>query len=395
MAESTAEVIWSQCPVCQGADVRTFFTLPNVPVLCNVLYPTLGDARNAARGDIQLNFCRTCGHIYNARFDPNMLRYAQNYENSLHFSPSFQRYITAQIDDLIARHDLHDKTIVDVGCGKGEFLTEICERGPNRGFGFDPSYVPTGTEPESVQFVQDLYSEKYSEYHADLVACRHVLEHVAPPTDLIRAVYSAIATPEQTTVFFEVPNALYTVRDMGIWDIIYEHFSYFTANSLFAAFARGGYLVHQIQETYGGQFLTIETQVGTGEQTTLEAVLPMAQLDAMIEAFAENDRRKKQEWGEKLSGLAAEGQRTVVWGSGSKGVTFVNALHAQAKIDYMVDINPRKHGMFVAGTGQKIVPPDFLRGYQPDLVLIMNPIYRNEIQQMLSERGIQCEVQLV
>lgn len=393
MADSS--VVWSTCPVCGGEAVRPFFSLPNVPVLCNVLYPTLGDARNAARGDIQLNFCRTCGHIYNARFDPDMLRYAQNYENSLHFSPSFQRYITAQIDDLIARHDLHDKTVVDVGCGKGEFLLEICERGHNRGFGFDPSYIPTGNEPDTVQFVQDLYSEKYSQYHADLVACRHVLEHVAPPTMLVRAVYSAIATPERTAVFFEVPNALYMVRDLGIWDIIYEHFSYFTANSLFNVFARGGFVVKDIQETYGGQFLTIEAQVGTGEQSALDAVLPMPKLDAMIDAFAENDRRKKWEWGDTLSRLAAEGKRTVVWGSGSKGVTFVNAMQAHGKIDYVVDINPRKHGMFVAGTGQKIVPPDFLRGYQPDLVLIMNPIYLNEIKQMLSERGVDCDVQLV
>ena len=45
--------------------------------------------------------------------------------------------------------------------------------------------------------------------------------------------------------------------------------------------------------------------------------------------------------------------------------------------------------MYVAGTGQKIVSPDFLKSYQPDVVIVMNPIYQVEIQQMIEDMGIQ------
>ena len=39
----------------------------------------------------------------------------------------------------------------------------------------------------------------------------------------------------------------------------------------------------------------------------------------------------------------------------------------------------------MAATGQKVVDPRFLKTYQPDVVIIMNSIYRKEIQKDLQE----------
>jgi hypothetical protein len=46
----------------------------------------------------------------------------------------------------------------------------------------------------------------------------------------------------------------------------------------------------------------------------------------------------------------------------------------------------------MAGTGQEIVPPEFLRTYRPDVVFIMNPIYRSEIDAALRELGVVAEL---
>ena len=67
-------------------------------------------------------------------------------------------------------------------------------------------------------------------------------------------------------------------------------------------------------------------------------------------------------------------------------------LGLQEQIKYAVDINPRKHGKFIPGTAQEIVPPEFLKTYQPHTVVIFNPIYTEEIQADLSGMGIECEV---
>jgi hypothetical protein len=50
--------------------------------------------------------------------------------------------------------------------------------------------------------------------------------------------------------------------------------------------------------------------------------------------------------------------------------------------------------MFVSGTGQKIISPDLLKNKKVDKVIIVNSIYKEEIQTMLKEYGLECEILL-
>ena len=63
--------------------------------------------------------------------------------------------------------------------------------------------------------------------------------------------------------------------------------------------------------------------------------------------------------------MRRSGIKPVVWGAGSKGVTFLNVLKSDGAIDYLVDINPYKQGLYVPGTGQQVVSPDMLAEIWP------------------------------
>jgi hypothetical protein len=101
-------------------------------------------------------------------------------------------------------------------------------------------------------------------------------------------------------------------------------------------------------------------------------------------AFGGSYETKLESWRRKLRDLHAQGCTAVVWGAGSKGVTFLNAVQAGDAVRYVVDLNPRKHGRFVAGTGQEIVPPEFLKQHRPDVVILMNRIYEKEVRELVS-----------
>ncbi|GAF94206.1 unnamed protein product, partial [marine sediment metagenome] len=76
---------------------------------------------------------------------------------------------------LIKRYNLYEKDIIEIGCGKGDFLLLLCELGNNRGFGFDPSYENERSNSEvagQITFIRDFYSERYASYQADLIYCR-------------------------------------------------------------------------------------------------------------------------------------------------------------------------------------------------------------------------------
>lgn len=386
------------CTVDGSPTAHPFFSIDDIPIFNNVLWDTREEALNAAKGDMELAFCDECGHIFNARFEPDLMDYDVAYENSLHFSPRFVQYIENLTADLIKRHNLKGKKIIDVGCGKGDFLKLICEMGGNTGYGFDKSYEPTPEDDalENVTFIQDFFTEKYMSYEADMIACRHVLEHIQYPTEFLQGIRRAIGDKTDTLVFFEVPNGLYTLRDMGIWDIIYEHCSYFTPNSLIQIFADNGFAVQRIEEVYGGQFLTIEAKPVAGDgESAVESDVSLEGLDELVQVFSSSYQDKLHTWQTNLKTMRENGQKVVIWGSGSKGVTFLNALQTADDIAYAVDINPRKQGKFVAGSGQQIVAPDFLTDYQPDVVLIMNPLYQAEIENSLHEMNLNPEFYLV
>lgn len=384
------------CAVCGSPHLEIFFEMLEVPVYCNLLWSEQQAARNCPKGDIKLAFCSKCGFITNVAFDPVKLGYSQDYENSLHYSPRFQEYAQSLAAGLVERHNLYDKDIIEIGCGKGDFLISLCELGNNRGVGFDPSYVPRSEHDSManrVQFIQDFYSEHYKDYQADLICCRHTLEHVSNPADLLKPLRLAIGDRLNTVVFFEVPNALDTFQHLAIWDIIYEHCCYFATTALKQAFSRCGFRVGELTETYAGQFLCLEAlPVSEQEPLTDRQVDELDRLAHNIATFTARFQDKVAAWQQKLEQITQAGQRAVSWGAGSKGVTFLNLLNIQDSIQYVVDLNPRKQGMYVAGTGQKIVPPEFLRDYQPDVIFVMNHIYENEIRQLTADLGLNPEL---
>ncbi|MBI5474211.1 MAG: methyltransferase domain-containing protein [Ignavibacteriae bacterium] len=385
-----------QCPVCASSRVDLFFEMNSIPVFCNVLHASREEALTTTRGDMRLGFCNECGHLFNYAFDPVLMEYTQTYENSLHFSPRFQKFAEQLAQELATRYDLHGKDIIEMGCGKGDFLKMICDLGENRGVGFDASFQPelvTNSNHERFKVIQDFYSSKYSHYHAHFIACRHVLEHIDTPNKFVGDVRMAVGDKHDAIIYFEVPNALWTLRDLGVWDLIYEHCSYYTANSLARVFAEGGFDVLRLQEQFGGQFLGIELALRNNKQIDNHAFdISMTELASLVKRFGENYKSKVEMWQGTFDKLHDEEKRIVTWGGGSKGVTFLNVMREFSNIEYMVDINPRKHGMFVAGAGQKVIGPDFLASYKPDAVIVMNPIYIDEIRAMLGSHGLQPEL---
>lgn len=382
------------CVVCKSQRVRSFLQIEDIPVFCNVQWSSRDEALKAASGNIDLVFCEDCGHVFNASFEPKKVEYTQSYENSLHFSPRFHAYAEALADRLIDKYDIRNKTVVDIGCGKGEFISMLCDAGTNLGYGFDMSYEEnrdSRATSRSVTFLKDTYDERYADLGADLLCCRHVLEHIQSPTVFMAGIHR-IASRNNALLYFEVPNALYSINDMGIWDFIYEHCSYFCMESIQRCFQLAGYQVLDTYTDFGDQFLCIESRPANTALASIDQDVQLSELTGTIWRFEQHYRDKIDYWNEQLSETAAAGKRVLLWGSGSKGVTFLNCVDSAAAVQAIVDVNPNKHGKFVSGTGHEILAPERLKESPPDLVIIMNPLYEAEISGMLSNLGLRPDV---
>jgi SAM-dependent methyltransferase len=385
-----------KCPNCESRAISIFYELQNVPVHSVRLLRSREAALNYAAGDITLAFCKSCGFITNLAYEPALHDYSSGYESTQAYSPTFNTFAQGLAKRLVAQYNLYDRDIIEIGCGQGEFLNLLCELGANQGVGFDPAYINdwNGDDPNPrVVFIKDFYSEKYAEYQADFVCCKMTLEHICATADFLSTVRRSIGKRSDTIVFFQVPDVTRILNELAFWDVYYEHCSYFSPGSLARLFRKCGFEVTNLAREYGSQYLVIEANLeGNQQGAPLPLEDDLIEMSRMVTYFSHHCQSRIERCEQKLQKWEGQGQRAVIWGAGSKGVAFLTTLKIYDEIDYAVDINPNKHGTFMAGTGQEIVGPEFLKRYKPDFVIVMNPIYFGEIERTLEDLGVKAQL---
>ena len=382
------------CPNCGAPALRGFFELAAVPVHSVMLLTDKREALSFPTGDIRLAHCTACDFITNTVFDADLQSYGEGYEATQAFSPTFNAFHAELAKDLIGKYNLRGKNLIEIGCGQGEFLTLLCELGGNRGVGFDPAYVGAAgpVESDDIRFVADFYSETYADVVSDFVCCKMTLEHIRETGAFVETVRRAVDGRSDTLVFFQVPECRRILDEMAFWDIYYEHCSYFTEPSLRRLFARSGFDVIDSYTRYDDQYLMIEARPARAATEENVSRGKESGIGAAIQQFGTRCQERIEAWRRYLRGRAAAGRRVAVWGGGSKAVAFLTALKVDETVADVVDINPRKHGTFLPGTGHRVMGPESLRKAPPDVAIVMNPIYIPEIDSQLKTMGLAVEL---
>lgn len=378
----------SACLVCSAPELRFVADLGDTPVLMGVLADSAEGARQMAKGPMHLAVCARCGHVQNTAFDSSLVEYDGSYDNSLYFSATFREYADSLVARLVERYDLHGRTILEVGAGSGDFLTALCLAGNSKGVGFDPS-APTTEPAPGVELVQDYFRPTDHHQDFDLLVCRHVLEHLDDPLAFLQAIVPAAR--EDGVFYLEVPSAEYNFGPEGLWDCIYPHVSYFSADSLRALVVGAGLEVVDEGFSFGGQFRYVEARPARGVVAGAVDAESVTAHVRLVESFAERWVLALDRWHQHVSSAPLP---VVLWGAGAKGVAFLNAVDPGASMT-VVDLNPRKWGRYLPCGGQRVVAPGDLEGRQISSVLVTNAIYRDEITEMLTGLGVRAPVMIV
>jgi SAM-dependent methyltransferase len=352
-----------------------------MPVMQNTPLPSVATARAVARGDVMLTYCDSCQFVWNSAFDMTISLYGEHYENDQTHSARFSDHVDALVDRVAAA--VGNGHVVELGCGSGYFLHRLVERSDCTATGYDPSYRgPTSAHDGRLRFVSALYEAEEGAV-ADVVVCRHVIEHVSRPVELVELMASVLRDGT-STAFLETPAFEWILETVTYQDVFYEHCSYFSEPSMVQALARARLAPTRIDRVFGGQYLWVEASVG--------AVTPVALSSDMRPAIdryvgAERDRLARAE--EAIRRLGAHGG-VAVWGAGAKGVTFVNLLDPTNRlIDCLVDINPAKQSLFTPGTGHPLVAPHELAGRAVVAAIVMNENYLPECAALIETLNLE------
>ena len=379
------------CPACASSDTDLFYAQVGIPMNSMLLLNHAEEAQTFPRGNMGLSFCRSCAFVSNSAYDAGSSEYSQRYESSQAFSGVFNKFAHGLASRWIERHDIRHKTVM-----QGDGYRETISLG-RRAFDDDDVSLPAQVPEQLVTgILADFYGgTTYRDLRADVVICRHTLEHIPNVHEFVRGVREALIDQPDTLVRFEIPDVYRVLQDLAFWDIYYEHCSYFTLGSLARLFRSCGFDVLRLERDFDDQYLLIEARPSA---TTPSLSAPLPEEDDLVAMTAAVERYRREIPADLLARRAeierevAAGRTVIIWGGGSKGVSFLTSLGLDDEIHYAVDINPYKQGKYVAGAGQAVVGPEALKEIRPDLVLVMNPIYVDEIRGIIAGLSVDADV---
>jgi hypothetical protein len=384
-----------RCDACAAAELVPFADLGDIPVLCGVHWPDAGSAKASPVGAMRLAYCPSCAYVRNVAFDPALMVYDTTMDTNLHHSPAFQRFSAELVEHLAHRYALGGARLLDIGCGQGEFLRELCHGTGATGVGYDAMYAgPEGPDGAGVSFHSGFAPRGAQLPAFDVVTSRHWFEHIDDPYEFLLDLRLS-AKGREVFGYLEVPDACYDLKTAG-WEVIYPHVSYFDAYSLCRIVERAGWRVEDTGTLFSGMFRFIEISSGYGGPRRGTSVLPgLSDRDAQLAAvagFADRHHAERARWRSRIATLVAEGANPVLWGAGSRGVQFLTLADRDRRLCAVVDLNPRKWGRFLPATAHQVTAPETLREVKPAAVIITNPAYQSEIAAALSGLGLSAQI---
>jgi hypothetical protein len=245
-----------------------------------------------------------------------------------------------------------------------------------------------------VRFFGRATARKLTQEHgrADLLIANNVLAHVPNLNDFVAALRIALAPEGTLTV--EFPHLMRLIEEAQFDTIYHEHFSYFsllTAERILAAHGLALFDVETLS-THGGSLRLYVCHADAKRQPTpavirLRAAERAAGLDglAIYEGFGARVARIKRDFMRFLIDAKDAGKSVVGYGAAAKGNTLlVTSGAGRDLIDYVVDANTHKQGLYLPGSHIPIAAPERLRETRPDYVVILPWNLKTEIAEAAS-----------
>jgi SAM-dependent methyltransferase len=315
------------------------------------------------------------------------------------YSDSWVEHARVYTEMAIERFGLTpDDLVVEVASNDGYLLQHFVERG-HTVLGIEPAQnvadaaiergVPTLVEFFGVESATRLRAERGG---AALIIGNNVLAQVPGINDFVGGLAALLAPNGVVTI--EFPH-LRRLIDENQFDTIYhEHFFYFSLLSSQRIFAAHGLELFDVEElpTHGG---SLRIYAHHADDTThaltdrLRALLASEVADgyetlAPYEPFRRRVEATKRDLLEFLIDARRAGKRVAGYGAPGKGNTLLNYCGIRTDfVDFTVDRNPYKQGMYLPGTHIPIRPPEEIDRAQPDVILILPWNLRNEIAAQL------------
>lgn len=342
------------------------------PVLCCSGMPGVSQhlPEAPAHGGIDLKVveCPACGLIQLAN-DP--VPYWREVIRAAAYSPEMGEFRKRQFAEWVASEKLTGKTILEPGCGRGEYLkllrgsADVKVRGVEYGAEAVAAARADGLEVERLCF--ETGEEKLSGARCDGFFTFNYLEHLPDPGRFLHGICENLADDAPGIV--EVPNfQLMLERDM-FSEFTVDHLAYYTRDTLRRMLENNGFAVEDCRVVWHDYILS--ARVRKRRPTDFSGFgAAAAKLFGELEKFCGELPREK----------------LAVWGAGHQAFALLAASKLGDRFSCIVDSAKFKQGRFAPASALPIVPPEELDRREIAAIVVMAGSYSDEVATQIRAR---------
>ena len=378
MSENTNKnyVEIKECLACTSKNLRNVLDLGIQP-LANDYHK----GEDLPRYPLNINLCQECFHLQlGCSVNPDLM-----FKNYLYVSgttETLRKYFDNFAIETL-NYSKNANTILDIACNDGTQLDSYKKLGLST-FGIDPAEnlhensIKNGHEVICDYFNSNTVS-KFKGGKFDILTAQNVFAHTRFTEDFLISCKEVMH--DNSFLFIQTSQSNMIINNE--FDTIYhEHISFFNSNSMKVLVERCGLFLHNIFKTdvHGTSYVFVVTKKDIGKCEGVEGNIKLEKKNKIYNIltypkYSLKCYKATFNLKNKLLKLKKSGYVLVGYGAAAKGNTLLN--FGDIQLDFIVDDNPLKQGLFTPGMNIPITPPDSLSGIDPGSKVAFVPLAWN------------------